>query len=71
MTKYAIGGILSLISWFAIDLAIIAGLGYGLYLFSVVGVTIGLAAWSGFVLWGVMTVLGFVGLFIGLLMVNT
>lgn len=48
-------------------LAVVSGIGYGLYLLGVVGLTFGPAAWAGFVLWAKMFGGGFVLYIIGLL----
>lgn len=48
-------------------LAVVSGIGYGLYLLGVVGLTFGPAAWAGFVLWAKMFGGGFVLYIVGLL----
>lgn len=60
-----LGVILVLLGYFAMVLAFISGLGYGLYLLGVVGLAFGPAAWAGFVLWAKMLGGGFVSLIVG------
>ena len=48
-------------------LAVVSGIGYGLYLLGVVGLTFGPAAWAGFVLWAKMFGGGFVLYIVGIL----
>jgi hypothetical protein len=64
----ALGAILLIVSYVAMALAFVSGIGYGLYLLGVAGVAFGPAAWSGFVLWAKMFFGGLVGVFVGLVM---
>ena len=48
-------------------LAVVSGIGYGLYLLGVVGLTFDPAAWAGFVLWAKMFGGGFVLYIVGVL----
>jgi hypothetical protein len=49
-----LGVILILVGYVAMALATVSGLGYGLYLMGVAGLTFGPAAWGGFVLFAKM-----------------
>lgn len=62
------GGILMIIGYLCMALAVMSGIGYGLYLLGVVGLTFGLAAWNGFVLFAKLLGGGFVSLLIGAIM---
>lgn len=57
--------VLVVIGWICMALAIVSGIGYGLYLLGVVGVSFGPAAWSGFVLWAKMFFGGLLSLVVG------
>lgn len=64
----ALFGTLLVLGYIAMILAVVCGVGYGLYLFGVVELTIGKAAWTGFLLWvkmffgGILAcVVGYVG----------
>lgn len=65
----AIGAVLVVIAYLAMALAVVSGIGYGLYLLGVVGIAFGPAAWAGFVLWAKMFFGGIVGLLVGFVMV--
>lgn len=61
------GGIAVIIGAILMALAVVSGIGYGLYLLGVVGLTFGPAAWAGFVLWAKMFGGGFVLYIVGIL----
>ncbi len=63
----AVGGIAVIIGTILMALAVVSGIGYGLYLLGVVGLTFGPAAWAGFVLWAKMFGGGFVLYIIGII----
>lgn len=63
--------ILVLLGYVCMAIAFICSLGYGLYLFGVVELTFGKAAWAGFVLWLKMFVGGFVSLIVGAIGANS
>lgn len=65
--KVAFFGIVVVIAAILMALAAVSGIGYGLYLLGVVGLTFGPAAWAGFVLWVKMFGGGFVLYIVGLL----
>lgn len=65
----AFGAFLVVIAYLAMALAVVSGIGYGLYLLGVVGLAFGPAAWAGFVLWAKMFFGGLVGLIVGSVMV--
>lgn len=65
--KVAFFGIVAVIAAFLMALSVVSGIGYGLYLLGVVGLTFGPAAWAGFVLWAKMFGGGFVLYIVGLL----
>ena len=48
-------------------LAVVSGIGYGLYLQGVVGLTFGSAAWAGFVVWAKMFGGGFLLYILGII----
>ncbi len=60
-----LGVILILVGYVAMALATVSGLGYGLYLMGVAGLTFGPAAWSGFVLFAKMLGGGLLSLIAG------
>lgn len=67
----AVFAILVVIGYIVMALALISGIGYGIYLLGVVELTFGKAAWGGFVLWAKMffgglisTAVGGIGMFI-------
>lgn len=62
----ALFGVLIVIGWICMVLAVVSGLGYGLYLLGVVELTFGKAAWAGFVLWAKMFFGGLISLVVGL-----
>lgn len=66
----ALGAILVVLGYLGMALATISGIGYGLYLMGVVGLTFGVAAWGGFVLFLKMFVGGIVSLFAGLVAIQ-
>lgn len=59
------GAMLMIVGYLCMASAVISGVGYGLYLLGVVGLTFGLAAWSGFVLFAKLLGGGFVSLIVG------
>lgn len=63
----AIGSVAIIIGAILMALAVVSGIGYGLYLLGVVGLTFGPAAWAGFVLWAKMFGGGFVLYIVGIL----
>lgn len=63
----AIGSVVIIIGAILMALAVVSGIGYGLYLLGVVGLTFGPAAWAGFVLWAKMFGGGFVLYIVGIL----
>jgi hypothetical protein len=65
--KVAFFGIVVVIGAILMALAVVSGIGYGLYLLGVVGLTFGPAAWAGFVLWAKMFGGGFVLYIVGIL----
>jgi len=65
--KVAFFGIVVVIAAIMMALAVVSGIGYGLYLLGVVGLTFGPAAWAGFVLWAKMFGGGFVLYIVGIL----
>lgn len=62
-----ISGFAVVIGAILMALAVVSGIGYGLYLLGVVGLTFGPAAWAGFVLWAKMFGGGFVLYIVGIL----
>lgn len=62
----AVGGIAIIIGAILMALAVVSGLGYGLYLLGVVGLTFGPSAWAGFILWAKMFGGGFVLYIVGI-----
>lgn len=63
----AIGSVAIIIGAILMALAVVSGIGYGLYLLGVVGLTFGPAAWAGFVLWAKMFGGGFMLYIVGIL----
>lgn len=65
--KVGLFGAIVVIGTIMMALAIVSGIGYGLYLLGVVGLTFGPAALAGFVLWAKMCGGGFVLYIVGIL----
>jgi hypothetical protein len=65
--KVGLFGAVVVIGAILMALAVVSGIGYGLYLLGVVGLTFGPAAWAGFVLWAKMFGGGFVLYIVGIL----
>ena len=65
--KAGLFGAIVVIGAIMMALAVVSGIGYGLYLLGVVGLTFGPAAWAGFVLWAKMFGGGIMLYFIGIL----
>ena len=61
----AIGAILVVVGYICMALAVISGLGYGVYLLGPQGLTLGMAAWGGFVLFLKMFFGGLISLIVG------
>ncbi|MNG23647.1 hypothetical protein D3C85_1283010 [compost metagenome] len=63
--KQVIASVLILVGYVAVALAFFSGIGYALFLMGPGGVAVGVAAWSGFVLWAKLLVGGFVSMLVG------
>lgn len=65
--KTGLSAALVIIGAILMGLAVVSGIGYGLYLLGVVGLTFGPAAWAGFVVWAKMFGGGFILYILGII----
>ena len=65
--KVGLFAVVVIIAAIMMALAVISGIGYGLYLLGVVGLAFGPSAWAGFVLWAKMFGGGFLLYIVGII----